>query len=62
MTFDCPECRHSTDVELPRSGVVWGSGPPLTIRFDCAGCGRTLNATTSGQPIVWVDRPPVQAD
>ena len=40
MTFDCPACRHSTGVELPKSGVVWGSGPPLTIRFDCAGwCG-----------------------
>jgi hypothetical protein len=51
MTFECPACQHPTDVELPKSGVVWGSGPPLTIRYDCAGCGLTLNATTS-TPVV----------
>jgi hypothetical protein len=56
-TFRCPECDTDTEVDIPQSGHMLGSGPPLCVRFDCAGCGITLNATTSGSTI-WPDRPP----
>ena len=58
FTYSCPSCEASTDVTTKDSGVVWGSGPPLTVRFECNGCGTVLNATTAKEPVVWPDRPP----
>lgn len=60
FTFRCPTCATSTTVTTKDSGVILGSGPPLTARFDCASYGLTLNATTTPVPDVWPDRAPPQ--
>ena len=56
-SFACPKCHRKTDVELPSSSHMLGSGPPLTVRFTCSGCKTVLNALTNGS-VVWPDRPP----
>ncbi len=60
-TIACPECQRTTEVEVPASSHMLGSGPPLTVRFTCSACGVVLNALTDAS-VVWPDRPPKQGD